>query len=200
VGDTLDISGLKVMGTWTDMPEAEIPFLTLLLAKHNFNSSTPGNRVVSVDYKGYSVTFPVTVNAKAEAAAAPAASQPAAQQPAQQQQPSAQQPSQSTSEFKPAANQPAPTGTWIKTIPAGNNTVTNAWTFNANGTGRYVYSLNGVPSDMYGFTFTWTTSGNRLTYTNDKTGTATNYTYSISGNTLTWQEVGRTVTETFTRQ
>jgi hypothetical protein len=179
VGDTLDISGLKVMGTWTDMPEAEIPFLTLLLAKHNFNSGTPGNRVVSVDYKGYSVTFPVTVNAKAEAAAAPAASQPAASQPAASQQPAQQQPSQ---------NQQSLVGSWRQIVTAESHII---YTFNANGTGTCVYTYNQMTTNI-----TWSASGNRLTIDG-----AVNI-YEISGNTLTWVPEGRgeLFRNTFTRQ
>jgi len=106
------------------------------------------------------------------------AQEPSQQQPTQQptQQPSQQQPAQPT--WPPAANQPAPTGTWRTS--AG----TVLWIFNANGTGMQRPTTPNIPDTP----FTWTASGNRLTVTWDNGG-STIYVYSKNGNSLFWLDV-----------
>ncbi|MDR0320790.1 MAG: bacterial Ig-like domain-containing protein, partial [Treponema sp.] len=180
VGERADLAGIKVMGSWRDFPDAEVPAYQVTVA--SFDSSSAGNRVVTVDYKGKRATFPVTVTVPATPA--PAASQPS--QPAQQQ-PSTPAPSAST--FNPAANQPSPVGSWR---PATGPIVT----FNANGTG----TMKAVSSTGEGSPFTWSASGNRLTITYPQYGSTENYLYSISGNTFTWKADEWNSPATMTRQ
>jgi photosystem II stability/assembly factor-like uncharacterized protein len=87
VGEKADLAGIKVMGSWIDFPDAEIP--TYQVSVSRFDSSSAGNnRLVTVDFKGKTATFPVTVTTAAApapaaaAAPAPAASAPAATAPA----------------------------------------------------------------------------------------------------------------------
>jgi hypothetical protein len=93
------------MGIWRDFPDAEISSYQINVASFNSNSAGT-NRLVTVEYKGKTATFPVTV----KAASAPAPAQPAQQQPAQQQpsqqQPSQQQQQQPSTQQPPAAQQP----------------------------------------------------------------------------------------------
>ena len=86
VGDTAALTGIKVMGTWKGMPDAEIPVSQL--SADDFDSSVEGNTVITVNYKGKTATFPVVVTARpvaptpapapapTEAAQAPAAAAP----------------------------------------------------------------------------------------------------------------------------
>ncbi|MCI6389064.1 MAG: leucine-rich repeat protein [Ruminococcus sp.] len=58
VGDTLDVTGLKITAKYTDNTEKVIDSdLTIT----GFNSSTAGTKVVTVDYKGKTATFNVKV-------------------------------------------------------------------------------------------------------------------------------------------
>jgi len=200
VGEGANLSGIRVMGSWRDLPDAEVPAYLVEVA--SFDSRTAGsNRLITVNYKGQTATFPVTVTAAAGlAAVTPAASTPDASQPSrpatqQPAQPTTQQPSQqqpSTSAFNPAPNQPSPVGTWRGS--------TGIITLNANGTGTMNTSGGNI-------NITWTASGNRLTYSTSGGYTITlNSMYGITGNTLTMQLINLdgTVTGnpivTFTRQ
>ena len=62
VGDTAVLTGIKVMGTWKDMPEAEIPVSQL--SADGFNSSVEGNTTIAVNYNGKTATFPAVVTAR----------------------------------------------------------------------------------------------------------------------------------------
>jgi len=176
VGERADLSGIRVTGSWRDLPDAEL--YTYQIEVASFDSSSAGNKIVTVNFKGRTATFPVTVTAPAETASTPA---PAATTP------SAQQPSAST--FDPAPNQPSPVGTWRS--PSGLTT----YTFSANGTAtvRYVSTEGQISS----YDYTWTASGNTLTM--KQSFMTYNYTYEISGNTLTWR-TGSGGLETFTRR
>ena len=80
VGEKADLDGIKVMGSWMDMPGAEIPAYEITVA--SFNSSSAGtNRLVTINYKGKTATFPVTVTAADGTVPAPAAAIPAATTP-----------------------------------------------------------------------------------------------------------------------
>jgi hypothetical protein len=173
VGEEASLAGIRVMGIWRDFPDAEISYYEIKVA--SFNSSSAGtNRLVTVEYKGKTATFPVTVTlAPTPAPAAPATPAPAASQPAQQQ-PSQQQPAQPA--FNPAANQPSPVGTW----KGSQGVNTHFWTFNADGTGKVQ-----VNSSSGGLDITWTTSGNRLTIIQTVGKTSVNYSYERIGNKLT---------------
>jgi hypothetical protein len=127
VGDKADLAGIKVMGSWSDLPDAEIP--TYQVTVSSFDSSSAGNKLVTVNFKGKTATFPVTVTAAAASAApaasaasaapAPAATTPAASAPA------ASAPASSTSSSWVATTaHPFPTtGTFngISVVAYGNN-------------------------------------------------------------------------------
>ncbi|MCL2174751.1 MAG: bacterial Ig-like domain-containing protein [Treponema sp.] len=76
VGERADLSGIRVMGSWRDLPDAEIPAYQITVA--SFDSRSAGsNRPVTINYKGKTATFPVTVTAAASASTpAPAATTP----------------------------------------------------------------------------------------------------------------------------
>jgi len=183
INERADLAGIKVMGSWKDMPDAEIPTYEIIVT--SFNSSTAGtNKLVTINYKGKTATFPVTVTAAATTPTAPTTTQPS--QPTQQ---------PSASGFNPAANQPSPIGTWRRSDGF-------TLTFNANGTGTLTTSPTATP-----FNITWTASGNRLRMFLN--GEMFSYQlYSISGNTLTYEVINidgtmlanRNSTETLTRQ
>jgi len=70
-GEQAALSGIKVMGKWEGMPDAEIPVSQLRVA--DFNSSAEGSTNITVSYNGMNASFPVTVTARAVApASAPA--------------------------------------------------------------------------------------------------------------------------------
>ena len=164
-GEKADLAGIKVMGSWRDMPDAEVPSYEISVA--SFNSSTAGNdRPVTISYKGKTAVFHVNVV---------------------------------------AAPPPAPVGTWrFNIIIDGELRGYAYYIFNANGTGTFrLVSTN--PYSSADSPLTWTASGNKLTLTVDYgagLGVFTiNYTYGISGNTLTMQEEGSTnPPATYTRQ
>jgi len=61
-GEQAALSGIKVMGKWEGMPDAEIPFSQLKVT--NFDSSAEGSTNISVSYNGMNASFPVTVTAR----------------------------------------------------------------------------------------------------------------------------------------
>jgi len=62
IGEKADLAGIKVMGSWRDMTDAEVPAYEISVT--SFNSNVAGaNRQVTIDYKGKTATFPVTVTA-----------------------------------------------------------------------------------------------------------------------------------------
>jgi len=70
-GEQAALSGIRVMGKWEGMPDAEIPVSQLRVA--DFNSSAEGSTDITVSYNGMNASFPVTVTARAVApASAPA--------------------------------------------------------------------------------------------------------------------------------
>jgi len=71
-GERASLSGIRVMGTWADMPDAEIPFSQLRVA--DFDSSIEGNADIIVSYNGMNTSFPVTVTARSAAPTSAAAS------------------------------------------------------------------------------------------------------------------------------
>ncbi|MCL2186210.1 MAG: bacterial Ig-like domain-containing protein [Treponema sp.] len=191
VGEKADLSGIKVMGSWRDMPDAEIPANEITVA--SFNSSTAGtNKLITIKYKEKTATFPVTVTAAT--ATTPSTTQPtqsAAQQPSQQQ--------PEIAEFNPSANPLSPVGTWKRTntgrdTTGASYTESYTYTFKADGTGTEVYETN-RNSTPRTTELTWNVSGNRLTY---RTYTDWKYIYSISGNTLTWCREGYHISYTIT--
>jgi len=187
VGERADLTGIKVIGSWRDMPDAEIPSYEISVSSFNSNSAGT-DRPVTINYKGKTATFHVTV--VAAAAAAPATTAPAATTPST---PSTTAPAQTDTAFNPAPNQPSPVGTWRSTVSTGYV----EYAFNANGTltvTMYVTST-GRSAD---FPYTWSASGNRVTMTNVDLGTSV-YLYGISGNALTMQLIsinGETYTGT----
>jgi len=72
VGERASLSGIRVMGTWEGMPDAEIPFSQLRAVE--FNSSVAGSTDITVSYNGMNASFPVTVTARSAATASAAAS------------------------------------------------------------------------------------------------------------------------------
>jgi len=175
VGDKADLSGIRVTGSWRDLPDAEL--YTYQIEVAGFDSSSAGNKNVTVSFKGKTATFPVTVTAAAATASTPAPTTTT---------PSTQQPSSST--FNPAPNQPSPVGTWRTATDAFGFT---EYRFNADGTGTMrKVSIEGIQFDF--MELTWTASGNSLKIN------YMNYTYEISGNTLTM--LWGTRIETYTRR
>jgi hypothetical protein len=62
VGESLDVKGIKVMGSWRDLPDAEIATHQMLLATQSgFDSNTAGNKVVTLTWNRKTATFNVTV-------------------------------------------------------------------------------------------------------------------------------------------
>jgi len=168
VGEKADLAGIRVMGSWRDLPDAEIPAYQVTATR--FDSSSAGtNRLITVDFKGKTATFPVTVTAAATtpapATTAPATTTPAATTTTQpsQQQPTQQQPVQQQGQDQRLV------GTW-KWTREGSNL---QFTLNANGTGTSL-SLDGKTQRI-----TWTTSGNEITMIFES-GTASVQKYSLN--------------------
>jgi len=178
VGEKADLSGIRVIGSWKDLPDAELYNYQIEVA--SFDSSSAGNKNVTVNFKGKTATFPVTVTASAAPSATASTPAPTATTPSTQQL---------------SAQQPSPVGVWRTTSEVAITT----FTINANGTAtmrmvRSDGSLIGVQDH------TWTASGNKLTTTFRENGAVTDYTYSISGNTLTLRHDQYNVTWIYTRQ
>ena len=64
-GEQAMLSGIRVMGIWADMPDAEIPVLQLRVA--DFDSSAEGDSDITISYNGMNASFPVTVTARSVA-------------------------------------------------------------------------------------------------------------------------------------
>jgi len=174
VGERADLTGIKVIGSWRDMPDAEIPSYEISVS--SFNSNTAGtDRPVTINYKGKTATFHVTV--VAAATTAPAATTPSTPSTTQPSQPATQQPRGQTDQRL--------VGTWNWTATINTSTVSITYIFNADGTGSLAAYGTSAP-------MTWSVNGNRLTIDNQ------DFTYSVSGNSLELT-VGGTTT-TFTRQ
>ena len=71
-GEQAALSGIRVMGKWEGMPDAEIPVSQLRVA--DFDSSAEGGTDITVSYNGMNASFPVTVTARAVAPASVPAS------------------------------------------------------------------------------------------------------------------------------
>ena len=142
IGEKADLAGIRVIGSWRDMPDAEIPTYEITVA--SFNSSMAGtNRLVTINYKGKTATFPVTVTA----AAAPAATTSAAPTTTQPSQPATTTPSTSQTY---RIGDTGPGGGIIFYYNANGFTVTGAGSFTA-------YYLEAAPSNMEGLA--WASSG-----------------------------------------
>jgi len=192
VGERADLTGIKVIGSWRDMPDAEIPSYEISVS--SFNSNTAGtDRPVTINYKGKTATF--HVNVVAAVAAAPATTAPATTTPST---PSTTAPAQTDTAFNPAPNQPSPVGTWRRSY-TGRDTSgrtyddVETFTFNADGTGTW------IPTGTLTYSITWIVSGNRLTIKRTNYSDV-NLVYSISGNTLTYLQEGYSTTRALTRQ
>ncbi|MCL2066295.1 MAG: bacterial Ig-like domain-containing protein [Treponema sp.] len=59
-GEPLDIRGLAVRASYSNGSEEDVPFEELQLS--GFESSSAGNKTITVEYKGKSASFPVTVS------------------------------------------------------------------------------------------------------------------------------------------
>ena len=175
VGERFDTAGIKLTGTWRNMPDMEIPTSQMLsVTQTGFDSSTAGNKVVTITWNGRTATVNVTVTAAAAAApAAAAATTPSTQQP---------------SAFNPAPNQPSPVGTWRNTLPNGYR----QYTFNANGTCTFTMYATST-RETFNTSYTWSASGNMIKLIHEGGGEQ-DILYEISGNTLTMRG------EPFTRQ
>jgi len=180
VGERLETTGIRLTGTWREMPDMEIPaYLMLLAPQSGFDSSSPGRKTVTLTWNGKSATFPVTIvqpapaaaPATAAAAATPAATTPSTQSSAQQSTQQTTQPAAAQQQpvpWNPASNQPAPVGRWKSVIMFGG--LVNWYTFNADGTGTHGSTSAGTesnspPADTN--PITWTASGNQITVTED---------------------------------
>jgi hypothetical protein len=189
VGEKADLAGIRVMGSWVDFPDAEIPAYQVSVSR--FDSGSAGNnRLVTVEFKGKTATFPVTVTAAAAAAPPPAASAtpdaPSASQPTQ---PSTQQP---TLQGQPDQRY---VGAWRSPVAEPNTPSASTTTLRLNADGTCTMTvalLDGTNS--IAMNVIWSSSGNtfyyRLAdYPNDPVFTGT-----FSGNTLTLNANGITYT------
>ena len=61
VGDSLDLTGLEVTATFSDSSKAVLALGTMQIS--TFDSSTAGDKIITISYSGKAVTFTVTVNA-----------------------------------------------------------------------------------------------------------------------------------------
>jgi len=64
-GDQAVLSGIRVMGTWEGMPDAEIPASQLRVA--GFDSGIEGGTEITVSFNGMYASFPVTVTVRPDA-------------------------------------------------------------------------------------------------------------------------------------
>ncbi|MCL2196686.1 MAG: bacterial Ig-like domain-containing protein [Treponema sp.] len=184
-GEGADLAGIRVMGSWRDFPDAEISASQVTVT--SFNSGSAGsNRLVTIDYKGKTATFPVTV-----IAAAPA--------PTTTTTPGTQQPTQPVQTgYNPSPNQPSPLGSWERSYRFSSSYLTTTVTFNSNGTGIQA-TRNRETGGGFDLDFTWTASGNKITF-NFSNGNVSVCVYSISGPTFTMAPEGTNNIETFTRK
>jgi len=189
IGERVDLTGIKVIGSWRDMPDAEIPSYEISVS--SFNSNTAGtDRSVTINYKGKTATFHVTVvAAPAAATPAPAATTPSTPTTTQPSQPATQQPA-SSNQF---------VGTWRGTMVVDGDSYTVTLVINPNLTGTLGLSTStwtGVPFDI-----TYTISGNTLIYRvkleEGSIVTANDVRCTLNGNNLTVQA---TPTYILTRQ
>jgi len=104
VGERADLAGIKVIGSWRDMPDAEIPSYEISVSSFNSNSAGT-NRTVTINYKGKTATFSVTV----VAAPTPAAPAPAATTPST---PSTTAPAQTATQWPSGQPDPRFAATW----------------------------------------------------------------------------------------